>query len=164
LGEEILVVIKMPIGNIYFKIKKTYLKLIHINASPHQIAMGFAAGVFIGIFPTFGLGGLLAVGICFLLRFNIISTVIGSFVIMNPLTSPFFWSLSAVVGALVFQKEPSYIIKIIKENGFMHSVPDILLIYITGNLIVSFVTAIAFYFILKAVVTSYRLKKAQEIH
>jgi uncharacterized protein (DUF2062 family) len=31
-------------------------KLLSLRASPHQIALGFAIGVFIGIFPTFGLG------------------------------------------------------------------------------------------------------------
>jgi uncharacterized protein len=149
----------MTPSRIFYKLKKTYMKLVHINASPQQIAMGFAVGAFIGVFPTFGLGWFLAIGLSFIFGLNFVSTIIGSVVIMNPITSPFFWSLSAFVGSFFFGKEPTYILKIIKAEGFFHSLNEIALIYLIGNIVVSTLTSVFFYFAVKLLVVYYRARK-----
>ncbi len=38
-------------------------KLLHINDTPERIALGFSVGAFIGIFPTFYLGGILTIAL-----------------------------------------------------------------------------------------------------
>src|SRR4030066_2169369 len=64
-------------------------------------ALGFALGVFLGVFPTFGLGIPLALFLASIFRWNRVSAVLGSLV-MNPLTTPFFWPLSGTLGAAIF--------------------------------------------------------------
>jgi uncharacterized protein (DUF2062 family) len=138
-----------------------YQKMLHINASPHQIAMGFSVGTFIGIFPTFGLGWIIALALSRIFRFNYISAVLGSITVMNPVTWPFFLTLSAFVGAFIFQKEPSYILSIIQNGNLLDSIGKIIVVYITGNLIVSFIMSAICYIVVMEIIISYRVRKEQ---
>ncbi|HEX7125562.1 MAG TPA: DUF2062 domain-containing protein, partial [Thermodesulfobacteriota bacterium] len=47
-----------------------YLRLVRIDDSPEKIGGGVALGVFLGIFPTFGLGLLLAVALAHRVHVN----------------------------------------------------------------------------------------------
>ena len=83
-----------------------YLRLVRVGGDPVHVALGFALGVFLGVFPTFGIGIPLSLLFASLLRWNRVSAVLGSLV-MNPLTTPFFWTLSGVVGAAIFRADAS---------------------------------------------------------
>ena len=85
------------------------LRLVRVNDSPHKVAAGFSLGVFLGVFPTFGIAIPLSFVFASLFRFNRASAVVGS-LIMNPLTTPFFWSVSATVGGLVFSEDSQKIL------------------------------------------------------
>jgi uncharacterized protein len=56
--------------------------------SPHRVALGFACGAFASFTPFFGLHFLLAAGLAWLVRGNIIASLFGT-IIGNPLTFPF---------------------------------------------------------------------------
>ncbi|MBI2370521.1 MAG: DUF2062 domain-containing protein [Deltaproteobacteria bacterium] len=77
-----------------------YIKVVRINDSPRKVALGLALGVFLGIFPTFGIGFLFAILLATLFRWNKAAALLGGLV-MNPITSPFFWSLSATLGGVI---------------------------------------------------------------
>ncbi len=140
-------------------IKLAYFKLLRINDSPHKIAMGFAIGSFIGIFPTFWLGGILAVLLSWVFRLNYVATILGAFIIMNPLTTPLFWMLSAFVGGIVFSKEYSFILNAIKDKSIFHNFGDLAIIYIVGNTIVSLVVSMTGYWAIKKIIIDHRKKK-----
>ena len=61
-----------------------YLRLVRQNDEPEKVAKGVGLGVFIGIFPTFGVGTILAILIASWAKWNRASAVLGTF-IMNPL-------------------------------------------------------------------------------
>ena len=82
------------------KLRKSLLgsirKLLSLRASPHQIALGFAIGVFIGIFPTFGLGGLVIIALAALSRFNVPAALLGT-LIGNPLFASVWITLTCLL-------------------------------------------------------------------
>src|SRR3989338_5028457 len=59
------------------KIKALWEKLLHQEASPDQIAGGFALGLFVSFLPFPGLQTLLALAAAFLLRTNKVACLIG---------------------------------------------------------------------------------------
>src|SRR3989339_375004 len=131
-------------------------KLIHLHNSPKEIAMGFAIGAFIGVFPTFGLGGIMAVGICALFRLNYISAIVGSVIIMNPVSTPLFWALSAALGSLIFSADAQLVKEAIRNGSVFGSIGKITYIYLTGNIIVSSAVAVISYFLVKSLVQKRR--------
>src|SRR3970040_3014511 len=82
-------------------IKLHYYKIVRIDDPPCKIARGVAIGVFMGIFPTFGLGILFAIVAAYILKANRAAAVLGSFII-NPLTTPILLIVSAAVGYVLF--------------------------------------------------------------
>ena len=68
-----------------------------IQASPHTIAIGFVAGVFVSWTPFMGLHFALAATIAWLLRGSLIASALGTF-FGNPLTFPFIWVTSYNLG------------------------------------------------------------------
>ena len=60
-------------------------KILHLNDSPHRIALGIAIGIFVAWSPTIGIQTLIALGLAFLLRANKFLAVTLVW-ISNPLT------------------------------------------------------------------------------
>ena len=152
------------INNLFRAIKLAYLKLIRVNDSPHKIAMGFALGAFIGIFPTFWLGGVLSIVFCWIFRLNYVSAVLGAFIIMNPLTTPVFWALSAFAGGLIFSTRAELILEALKSGEIFHRLRDLALVYMAGNVIVASVVSVFSYLIVKSLVIERRKSRAEKIN
>jgi len=72
-------------------------RLSRLRASPHEIALGCAAGAFISITPLLGFQTLLAIALAGLLRASIPAAVLGTFV-GNPLSWPFIWASTYAMG------------------------------------------------------------------
>ncbi|MFN4204466.1 MAG: DUF2062 domain-containing protein [Tabrizicola sp.] len=71
-----------------------------IPDAPHRIARGIACGVFASFTPLFGLHFLLAVFLAWIVRGNIIASLIGT-AAGNPLTFPFIAVLSIDLGQTI---------------------------------------------------------------
>ncbi len=76
-----------------------YLKkrVLRLNASPHAIAAGFAAGVASSFTPFIGFHFLLAFGIAYLVAGNMASAALGT-AVGNPVTFPLIWGATYEVG------------------------------------------------------------------
>lgn len=72
------------------KARYFYLRLILLPDIPHQVSLGLAVGVFVGLTPTVPLQTILAVPLARLLRGSMIAAAIGVWV-TNPLTIPLFY-------------------------------------------------------------------------
>lgn len=68
-----------------------------IPDSPHRIAIGFSCGVFVSFSPLFGFHFFYAMFLAWLLRGNILASLIGT-VAGNPLTFPIIASTSLALG------------------------------------------------------------------
>jgi len=72
-------------------------RLERMQASPHQIALGCAAGVFVSITPLLGTQMILAALLAFAIRANIPAALIGTF-FGNPLSWPLIWGGTYLAG------------------------------------------------------------------
>lgn len=135
-------------------------KILRVNDTPERIALGFSIGAFIGIFPTFYLGGILTIALCGLFKLNYAAGILGSVIVMNPVTTPLFWGLSAYIGSLIWPSDVHFILQQVKSGKVFKSLGEISLIYLTGNLIIASIVAIVSYYLVKRLVVVYRSKKS----
>jgi len=71
-----------------------------LSATPHAVALGFAAGVFSAITPFLGAHMLMSALISWAIGGSRVAALLGTFV-GNPLTYPFFWYITYVAGNLM---------------------------------------------------------------
>lgn len=88
------------------KVLYVWRRLMRLHATPHEIALGCAAGVFAAFTPFLGLQILLAVAIAFILRVNLPAAVLGTFA-GNPLSWPAIWTASYLTGAWILGLDPA---------------------------------------------------------
>ncbi len=82
----------------YQKFKEVFLhRILHVEDTPHRIALGAAAGIFIAWTPTFGLQTILAIALAALIRGNKAAAVPMVW-ITNPLSNPAIYGISYFVG------------------------------------------------------------------
>src|SRR3990172_4818536 len=137
-----------------------YLRLVRVGGDPVHIALGFALGVFLGVFPTFGLGIPLSLLLASMFRWNRVSAILGSLV-MNPLTTPFFWTLSGTLGAAIFRADAGNVLQSVQNGERLRSLTVGAGIYLTGNTIIALVSAVIGYFLALRAVTLYRKKRRE---
>lgn len=135
-----------------------FLRLIRVSGDPTHVGLGFALGVFLGIFPTFGLGIPVGILLASLLRWNRAAALLGTLV-MNPITTPFFWSLSATVGALIFRADARRALHAAQDGERIWSFTEGALIYLAGNTVVALAGAGIAYFVAVRAIVVYRKKK-----
>jgi len=123
-----------------------YLKIVRANDSPPKVAAGVAVGVFLGIFPTFGLGLVFAYILAVIFRINKAAALAGS-LIMNPLTTPFFWALSAVTGGALIGTQRDLILEELYSGRIFKALGPAFLAYMLGNILISVVFAVLAYFV-----------------
>src|SRR5262245_35167085 len=79
-------------------------RLRRLSASPHAIALGFAAGAFAAVTPYLGTHLMMAALLAWAIGGSIVASVLGTF-IGNPLTYPFFWYASYELGNVMLGRE-----------------------------------------------------------
>lgn len=121
----------------------------------HQIAFGFAIGVFYGVMPTFGIGGVISIITALLFRASPISSILGTLVV-NPLTGPIFFTISMYINKLILGIN-------LKEVTFVELF-NLNLKLLLGFVIVSVVFAIASYLIVYKIVSYYVSKRYPRLH
>ncbi len=150
-------------GRLRRRARLVYLRMLRIDDPPERIARGAAIGILMGILPTFGAGGLLSLLFAFVFRANKAAAVLASLVV-NPLTSPFFWTLSAVVGAFILREDYGAIMDKLKNGSMWQGVESAYMVYMTGNIIVSAAFTVAAYYVVKYSVVKHRERKARRLN
>jgi uncharacterized protein (DUF2062 family) len=75
-------------------------RVLRLTATPHAIALGFAAGAFASFTPMVGFHFIISFALAWILRGNLIAAALGTSV-GNPLTFPFIWASTFKVGQLI---------------------------------------------------------------
>lgn len=83
-------------------IKYFQKRILRLNATPHAIAAGLAAGVFVSFTPFIGAHFFLALAIAYIIAGNMLAAAAGTF-IGNPLTFPIIWSASIEIGKAILR-------------------------------------------------------------
>lgn len=132
-----------------------------LKATPHAIALGFAAGVFASFTPFMGGHFLIAGILAWLMRGSILASALGTFV-GNPLTFPFIWISSYQLGNWVLGKqgdasEIDFSINIFQDS-FIRLLPLIKPMTIGGTPLGILAAAIS-YILVKRATEAYQSKK-----
>jgi len=136
-----------------------YVLLVRMDASPHQIAFGFSVGIILGVFPSFGLGGPVAILLAFLFRLNKASTILGA-MIMNPITTVPIWTVSAFIGSVIWSADFQFILEEAKSGRIFKALSYSTMVYMTGNLILAAAMALVAYGLVYFFVGRYQKVKA----
>jgi uncharacterized protein (DUF2062 family) len=164
-------------------INYTGYRLKRLPDTPHRIALGFACGAFASFSPLFGFHFFLAAGLAYLLRGNVLSSLIGTF-FGNPLTFPIIGAVSYRTGLFILGMGPdetawhkirhgmsdafNSVWSGIKNlfgygptmwDGFVEFFHAVFLPYLVGGLIPGFITAIVVYFVSKPLVRAYQARR-----
>lgn len=140
-------------------------RILRLNATPHAIAAGLAAGVLVSFTPFLGLHFFLAFVIAYIFAGNMIAAAAGT-LIGNPLTFPLIWSMTLQLGqgilsgniekidahATVVHKEFSYL-------DFVNIWEPLLKPMVVGGVPLGLCFAIPIYFIARWSVTKYRVAR-----
>ncbi len=90
------------------RIWNAWQKLLHEEATPNRIAMGFAIGLFTAFFPTMILDTLVALGMAYLARANRAACLVGNnfFLLIFPVI-PFLFGTEYLIGRMLLCQSPS---------------------------------------------------------
>jgi uncharacterized protein (DUF2062 family) len=150
-------------------------RMARMKASPHAIALGFAAGAFASFTPFVGLHFILAGLIAFALRSSILASAIGT-VVGNPLTFPFIWLATYNVGAALLGREAKGEVVLdlpaIPENAVNAGMMDfaerlfqriepVFLPMLIGGTLLGLACAAACYFIVRLSVERFKQRRKQ---
>lgn len=81
------------------------LRILRLRSTDYALAAGFASGVFASFTPLVGAHLLIACGVAWLIRGNMLMSVIGT-AIGNPWTFPLIWALIYAVGSSLIGQDP----------------------------------------------------------
>ncbi len=85
---------------LFLSTQKAYERFLKIRGNPHEIALGFALGLFVGMAPCMGIQTIIAVFFASFFKWNKISAAVGVW-ISNPVSAPFLYGLTFYVGSLI---------------------------------------------------------------
>lgn len=138
---------------------KTYDRFVKIRGNPHEIALGFALGLFVGMSPTLGIQMAIAVFFAALFKWNKISAAIGVW-ISNPLTAPFLYSLTYFAGTKLLGTHHTINSSgNIGETSFytlLLKAPEILWAATLGGIVLGLPVAVSGYFFANSAVSRYQ--------
>lgn len=103
-------VVTQPAASLRWMLRyATYLwrLMVRGHATPHQIALGCAIGVFAACTPLFGIQMLMAASLAYVARANIPAALIATFV-GNPFSWPAIWGASYMAGTFVLGLDPAF--------------------------------------------------------
>jgi uncharacterized protein (DUF2062 family) len=141
--------------NIKEKLKHHFHEVAKSKTSAHAIALGFAIGTAIGLFPTPGFGTLLGVIIALILeKVNKVSIFI-AMAIWNPIVCAPFTILSYELGDIILGSR-----KLITfSSSFLNRFSNLSIKYFLGNIIITVTASVLMYFLVKYAVIIYRKRK-----
>ena len=144
--------------------KAAFSKIMKIEAAPHSIAIGVAIGILFGITPLFGVKMPLAVALSFILRGNIVATliIVGLADVLTPLLA-IVYVIEYKLGCFLFaMKTHAASIDLIDDPGQVphwaaiakHGLP-----LLVGAIIFGIVAAIPTYIVVRAVLSRNKIIK-----
>lgn len=140
-----------------------WIKVLRIEATPHTIAMGLAAGVFIGLLPVLPFQTVLAVSLAFIVRGSKLAAALGTWV-SNPLNWVPCYMLFYYVGKAVVPFEvPPLDLHHVEMMELIHTGWKLFAVMMLGGLIVATPSAIASYFVAHKLISLYRRQKSMRL-
>ena len=120
-------------------------RVLRLRSSDYSLAAGFACGVFASFTPLIGAHFFLAAAAAWLIRGNIIMSMIGT-AIGNPWTFPLIWTLIYLVGSVIIGVEPgSHDVSDLSFQVFMDAPGTVFFSMMVGGVVSGFVAGLIFF-------------------
>lgn len=123
--------------------------ILDLKDSPQKIALSFAAGIFIGMSPAFGLHTVIGIAAAWVFRLNKFVTIVGVYV-TNPWTIVPIYTFSTWVGAQMLGLEsimPHIDWGAVSFSSLLGELKPLLWPFIVGTLVIGLFSAVVSYFI-----------------
>ncbi len=134
-----------------------FLKLVRVKDNVDALAIGFASGVMVSFTPFIGFHFILAIIFAFILRGNLIASLIGTFV-GNPFTFPFIWLLIYRIGNIFFENKTEVILNFTFESLFDKGF-EIIVPMLIGSVVLAVPIWIVSFFLVKFLILSFKKRK-----
>jgi uncharacterized protein (DUF2062 family) len=125
--------------------------LLHIQDTPHRIALSFAIGVSIAFNPLLGLHTLLALLVAFALRLSRVAMLLGAF-INNPWTIAPLYMAGTIVGCALLGVPSVGLSQIdwsLDASALWDALSPFLWPFVIGNLVLGALCALPAYFLMR---------------
>lgn len=130
-----------------WKYKKLAARLLRLNNSPHEISLGVAIGVFIGILPVYGLHTILVVIAAILVRpANKIAIFLGTSISLPPTVPPITWA-GYEIGRFIFKGRFEPLSWSVFKNITFQKICSFYQPLFLGSVVLGIICAVIFYFI-----------------
>ncbi|MCL2022110.1 MAG: DUF2062 domain-containing protein [Betaproteobacteria bacterium] len=144
-------------------IQRWYVRLIRIKATPHNIAIGVAAGVFAGLLPVLPFQTVLAIALAFVVRGSKIAAALGTWV-TNPLNWVPFYMLCYYVGRIVVPFDvPPFNPSRIEMAEMIEMGWKFFAVMMTGGLVIAIPSAVVSYFVFRKIVGKYQARRKAKL-
>lgn len=81
------------------------MRVLRLRATPHAVAVGVAAGIFVSWTPFIGVHFVMAFILSYLFSGNMVAAALGCAAFGNPLTYPFIWGTTWEIGHLLLSRQ-----------------------------------------------------------
>ncbi len=135
-----------------------FLRLARLEASIYSISAGFACGSMVSFTPFIGFHFILAIVVAFLIRGNILASMIGT-IVGNPFTFPFIWITIYNIGIIFFNPDKLNENVELNLDSVLNGGWDILLPMLIGSAIICIPIWCFSYFIIRFLLLGFRKKK-----
>lgn len=146
----------------------TFKRFLKIRGNPHEIALGFALGLFVGMTPLLGIHTAIAVFFASCLKWNKISAAAAVW-ISNPLTAPVIYGINYFIGAKIMCTKILFDSNEQAKTTFMdllYGSPEIFIAMTVGGIVTGILLAVSGYYFAFSAVSKYqndiKLKLAQK--
>lgn len=141
-------------------------RVLRLTASPHAVAIGFAAGALASFTPLVGFHFLLAFFFAFLVGGNLLASAIGT-AVGNPLTFPLIWTSTYRLGALILghgaNGHPDETIKLDLLRQSLDAIWPIFKPMLVGSVPLGLAAAIVSYVIVFGMVRTYQTTRREKL-
>lgn len=164
MGRLSTLLIKLKPGNMRTGLQRFirywYLRLVRIQATPHTIAIGLAAGVFVGLLPVLPFQTVIAVALAFVVRGSKIAAALGTW-ISNPLNWVPVYMMFYYVGRVVVPFDvPPFNPSQLEMEQMLEVGWKFFAVMMAGGVVVATPSAILSYVLAHKGITLYRERKA----
>ncbi len=133
-------------------IKVLFRKLLKLNNTPEEIALGIAIGIFIGVTPLYGFHTAIVVLLAMLIpRTNKIAILAGSNISIPP-TEPFISWAGYEIGKFILKGNYPAIHWSMLKNFTFKNITNILYPLFLGSIILGAITSIISYFLILMII------------
>jgi uncharacterized protein (DUF2062 family) len=136
-----------------------------LTGTPHVIALGVAAGVFVSFTPFFGFHIIIAMLIAWVFRGNLLAAAFGTMV-GNPITYPPIWIATYDLGNWmlgVHARSDIDLMSMLMGPKAFDMIFPVLLPMAAGSVPIGLIAALISYFVIKSTVMTYQLRRREQL-